>query len=150
MPAIDFPNSPSAGTQHSSGGRVWEYDGTAWSLLVSYAPTTIGTGTISASQLAATAAIKPTIMNAAGDLIVATSNDTPAILPIGTNGQFLKVNTAANEKMEWSSTIGQLSSLTDIDVAGAVSGEVLSYDGVDWVSSPVIRDMRVLSFMEVL
>lgn len=150
MPAIDFPNSPSVGTQHSSGGRVWQYDGTGWNLLVSYAPTTIGTGTISASQLAATAAIQPTIMNAAGDLIVATSNDTPAILSIGTNGQFLKVNTSASPKMEWSSTIGQLSSLTDISVSGAVSGQILAYDGVNWSASSAIRDNRVLSFMEVL
>jgi hypothetical protein len=150
MPAIDFPNSPTAGDQHSSGGRVWEYDGTGWSLLVSYAPTTIGTGTISASQLAATAAIQPTIMNAAGDLIVATSNDTPAILSIGTNGQFLKVNTSANEKIEWSSTIGTLSSLTNISVAGAVAEQVLKYDGTNWVNSNIIRDTKLTLLMEVM
>jgi hypothetical protein len=150
MPAIDFPNSPSVGAQHSSGGRVWQYDGTGWNLLVSYAPTTIGTGTISASQLAATAAIQPTIMDAAGDLIVATSNDTPTRFPIGTNGQFLKVNTSANEKIEWSSTIGTLSSLTNISVAGAVAEQVLKYDGTNWVNSNIIRDTKLTLLMEVM
>lgn len=150
MPAIDFPNSPSVGAQHSSGGRVWEYDGTGWNLLVSYAPTTIGTGTISASQLAATAAIQPTIMNAAGDLIVATSNDTPAILSVGTNGQFLKVNTSANEKIEWSSTIGTLSSLTNVSVGGAVAEQILKYDGTNWVNSDIIRDTKLTLLMEVM
>ena len=150
MPAIDFPNSPTAGVQHSSGGRVWEYDGTGWNLLVSYAPTTIGTGTFSASQLAATAAIQPTIMNAAGDLIVATSNDTPAILSVGTNGQFLKVNTSANEKIEWSSTIGSLSSLTNVSVGGAVAEQILKYDGTNWVNSDIIRDTKLTLLMEVM
>ena len=150
MAAIDFPNSPSVGAQHSSGGRVWQYDGTGWNLLVSYAPTTIGTGTISASQLAATAAIQPTIMDAAGDLIVATANDTPTRFPIGTNGQFLKVNTSANGKIEWSSTIGTLSSLTNISVAGAVAEQILKYDGTNWVNSNIIRDTKLILLMEVM
>jgi hypothetical protein len=89
-------------------------------------------------------------MNAAGDLIVATSNDTPAILPIGTNGQFLKVNTSANEKIEWSSTIGTLSSLTNISVAGAVAEQVLKYDGTNWVNSNIIRDTKLTLLMEVM
>lgn len=150
MPAIDFPNSPTAGAQHSSGGRVWQYDGTGWNLLVSFAPTTIGTGTISASQLAATAAIQPTIMDAAGDLIVATSNDTPTRFPVGTNGQFLKVNTSANAKIEWSSTIGTLSSLTNVSVGGVVAEQVLKYNGTNWINSDIIRDTKLILLMEVM
>jgi len=28
--AIDFPNSPTTGDTHTSGGRTWTYDGTGW------------------------------------------------------------------------------------------------------------------------
>ena len=30
---IDFPNSPSNGTQHTVGGVTWEYDGTVWDVV---------------------------------------------------------------------------------------------------------------------
>lgn len=31
--AIDFPNSPTVGQEFQSGGRIWEWDGTAWRVL---------------------------------------------------------------------------------------------------------------------
>jgi hypothetical protein len=45
--------------------------------------------------------IQPTIIDAAGDLIYGASNDTPAILAIGTAGQVLTVNSGATAP-EWS------------------------------------------------
>jgi hypothetical protein len=44
--------------------------------------------------------IQPTIIDAAGDLIYGASNDTPAILAIGTAGQVLAVNTGETAP-EW-------------------------------------------------
>lgn len=43
--AIDFPNSPTNGQSYTSNGRTWQYDGTAWTLVVSAftAPTTTTT-----------------------------------------------------------------------------------------------------------
>jgi hypothetical protein len=46
--------------------------------------------------------IQPTIIDAAGDLIYGASNDTPAILAIGTAGQVLTVNSGATAP-EWGS-----------------------------------------------
>lgn len=46
-------------------------------------------------------AIQNSIMDNKGDLIAASAADTPAILPIGTNGQVLKVNTSTATGLEW-------------------------------------------------
>jgi hypothetical protein len=46
-------------------------------------------------------AIQNSIVDAKGDLISATANDTPARLALGTNGQVLKVNTATATGLEW-------------------------------------------------
>ena len=37
MAAIDFPNSPSIGDQHTASGKTWEWDGNVWLVLASVA-----------------------------------------------------------------------------------------------------------------
>jgi hypothetical protein len=46
-------------------------------------------------------AIQNAIVDAKGDLITATANDTPARLAVGTNGQVLKANSATATGLEW-------------------------------------------------
>ena len=46
-------------------------------------------------------AIPNSILDAKGDLIVATSADTPGKLTVGTNGYFLKANSATATGLEW-------------------------------------------------
>lgn len=41
------------------------------------------------------------ILDAKGDLITATAADTPARLPVGTNGQYLSANSSASTGLEW-------------------------------------------------
>jgi hypothetical protein len=48
-------------------------------------------------------AIQNAIVDAKGDIIVATANDTPARLAVGTNGQVLKANSATATGLEWAS-----------------------------------------------
>src|SRR5262245_50404566 len=45
--------------------------------------------------------ILPSIIDAKGDLIVGTANDTPARLPIGTNTQVLTADSSQASGMKW-------------------------------------------------
>jgi hypothetical protein len=47
--------------------------------------------------------IEPTIIDAKGDLIVGQAADTPVRLAVGTNGHFLRANSAATNGVEWAS-----------------------------------------------
>lgn len=47
--------------------------------------------------------ISPNTFNAKGDLLSASADNTPLILSSGTNGQYLKVNTATSTGLEWGS-----------------------------------------------
>jgi hypothetical protein len=62
------------------------------------------------------AAILKTDFNAKGDLLSASANDTLSVLPIGTNGQNLIVNTATNSGLQWSTpevTLSNTATLTN-------------------------------------
>jgi hypothetical protein len=48
--------------------------------------------------------IQPTLLDAKGDLISATANDTPARLAVGANNTFLRANSAASTGLEWAGT----------------------------------------------
>lgn len=47
--------------------------------------------------------ISPTVLSAKGDLISASGNDTPLVISVGSNGTFLKANSATSTGLEWSS-----------------------------------------------
>jgi hypothetical protein len=49
--------------------------------------------------------IQPTIVDAKGDLIAATANDTPARLAVGTNNFFLRANSSASTGLEWAGSV---------------------------------------------
>jgi hypothetical protein len=49
-------------------------------------------------------AIQNAIVDAKGDLIAATANDTPARLAVGANNLFLRANSAAATGLEWAGT----------------------------------------------
>ena len=51
-------------------------------------------------------AIQNAIVDAKGDLIVATANDTPARLAVGTNGQVLTADSTAATGIKWASPAG--------------------------------------------
>lgn len=59
-------------------------------------------GKVPSAQLpAAGGSIASSIVDAKGDLLTATANDTPARLPVGTNGFVLKANSAMATGLEW-------------------------------------------------
>ena len=49
MPVIDFPNSPTVGDQYTESGKTWEYDGTAWNLVVG--PLELATNSVTSGKI---------------------------------------------------------------------------------------------------
>jgi len=95
-------------------GFIWvDQDGSlggaptgATAVFTNSAPTTsITTGTVwvdkDATSITANPFIPQAVINAKGDLIAGSANDTATVLPIGTNGQVLKANSATTSGLEW-------------------------------------------------
>jgi hypothetical protein len=96
---------------------------------------------ITASQVSdfGSVAIVKADINAKGDLIVGSADNTPAILSVGTNGYFLKANSSAATGVEWASipTINNIDDIGDVAVGGAASGDFLKYNGSAWVNDAI-------------
>lgn len=73
--------------------KVW--DGTQWEDVSPTLP-------VSLIDHSHTQYIPKDIVDAKGDLIVATTSDTVAKLSSGNNGEYLKVNTSTATGLEWS------------------------------------------------
>lgn len=73
-------------------------------------------------------AIQNAIVDAKGDLIAATANDTPARLAVGTNGQVLTANSTAATGLEWA-TPAAGGGMTSI-ASGSLSGTALSLTSI--------------------
>jgi hypothetical protein len=87
--AIDFPDSPTTGDTFTAGNRTWEWSGSAWEILKD-----------------AIYPIQKTIVDAKGDLIVATADDIPARLAVGTNGYVLTADSAETTGVKWAEAAG--------------------------------------------
>lgn len=78
----------------------------ATAVFTNSAPTTsLTTGTIwvdkDETAITANPFIPQAVINAKGDLIAGSANDTATVLPAGTNGQVLKANSATATGLEW-------------------------------------------------
>ena len=96
---------------------------------------------ITASQVSdfGSVAIIKADINAKGDLIVGSADNTPAILSVGTNGYFLKANSSAATGVEWASipTINNIDDIGDVTITSAASGDFLKYNGSAWVNDAI-------------
>jgi hypothetical protein len=96
---------------------------------------------ITASQVSdfGTVAIVRADINAKGDLIVGSADNTPAILSVGTNGHFLRANSSAATGVEWASipTINNIDDIGDVTITSAASGDFLKYNGSAWVNDAI-------------
>ena len=83
------------------------------------------------------------IINAKGDLLVGTADNTLNRLAVGTNGYFLKANSSATTGLEWASipTINALDDIGDVSASGVSSGQVLQWNGSAWVGATVSSDV---------
>ncbi|MFZ4569379.1 MAG: hypothetical protein ACOYND_10115 [Bacteroidota bacterium] len=82
-------------------------------------------------------------INAKGDLLVGTANDTVAGLTAGSNGTFLKANSATATGLEWASipAINTLDDVGDVTITSASSGQVLQWNGSAWINATVSSDV---------
>ena len=86
-----------------------------------------------------TTGILKSAINAKGDLIVGSADDTPAILSVGTNGHFLKANSSAATGVEWASipTINAIDDIGDVTITSVATGDFLKYNGSAWVNDAI-------------
>jgi len=82
----------------------------------------------------ANAAIAKTIVDAKGDIIAATAADTVARLPVGTNGQALKANSATATGLEWGS-VAATKSYSLLGTGTLTSGSTVTVSGISGVDS---------------
>jgi hypothetical protein len=94
--------------------------------------------TFTAFELAT--AIDKTLFDAKGDILVATSADTPGKLAVGTNGYYLKANSATATGLEWSS-VDALPSQT------GNSGKYLTTNGTAASWASIVTDPTPSVFM---
>jgi hypothetical protein len=98
---------------------------------------TSGTVTL---NLDTTAVIQPTVFAAKGDILSASADDTPVILTVGTNGQYLKADSATTSGLAWS-TVDALPSQT------GNTGKYLTTNGTTASWAAIITDPTPSVFM---
>ena len=84
--------------------------------------------------------IANTLFDAKGDILVATAADTPGKLTVGTNGYYLKANSATATGLEWSA-VDALPSQT------GNAGEYLTTDGTTASWAAIVTDPTPSIFM---
>lgn len=84
-------------------------------------------------------AILKTIVDAKGDLIVASGADAVARLAAGADGYYLKSNSSATNGVEWAAIpeINNIDDIGDVTITSAASGDFLKWNGTAWVNDPV-------------
>lgn len=94
-----------------------------------------------------TAAVYKSDFNAKGDLLSASANDTPVILPVGTNAQVLTVDLTTATGLKWSSPAAAAIYNLD-DISGSFNGATTSFNlaigGVAYAPTPVSNIMVFL------
>lgn len=75
-------------------------------------------------------AIQNAIVDAKGDLITATANDTPARLAVGTNGQYLQADSTAATGLKWAAAASSGLTLINQSSFSAVADTGTTFDGV--------------------
>ena len=116
-------------------GQFW-YDSSDGGTYVYYDSVWVEVGALAINSLLS-------IINAKGDLLVGTADNTLDRLAVGTNGYFLKANSSTTTGLEWASipTINALDDIGDVSVSGVSSGQVLQWNGSAWVGATVSSDV---------
>jgi hypothetical protein len=112
-------------------GQFW-YDSSDGGTYVYYDSVWVEVGALAINSLLS-------IINAKGDLLVGTADNTLNRLAVGTNGYFLKANSSATTGLEWASipTINALDDIGDVTITTISTGQFLKWDGSAWVNATI-------------
>ena len=75
-------------------------------------------------------AIQNSIVDAKGDIITATADNTPARLAVGTNGQTLVADSTASTGLKWATPAGASASWSQLGVTATTSGTTVTVSGL--------------------
>ena len=86
-------------------------------------------------------------INAKGDLLVGTADNTIGRLGVGTNGYFLKADSAQTTGLVWAAipSVSILDDVGDVTITSAASGQVLQWNGSAWINATVSTDIMTSS-----
>ena len=92
--------------------------------------------TIAVSDAGNNAVLK-SLVDAKGDLVVGTADNTVGRLAAGTNGYYLKANSAQTTGLEWGAipTINDIDDIGGVTITSATNGDLLKYNGSAWVNA---------------
>jgi hypothetical protein len=94
--------------------------------------------------------IQPTIVDAKGDLIAATGNDSPARLGVGSNGQSLIANSSASTGLQWNTgSILQIVSTTKTDTFVTSSTSFTDVTGISVSITPKFSTSKILILVTI-
>jgi len=85
--------------------------------------------------------ISPTLFDAKGDILVATSADTAGKLTLGTNGYYLKVNTSTATGLEWSQV--DLSAYATVATENDLKQVLVATDTIKGLASATTVDFHI-------
>ena len=135
--AINFPNQPSNGAQHTASGITWTYDGTTWKadgITSSYALPTASSTVLGGVKVGSGLSINSGVLSTSG---IALNNLSDVSTSGVQSGEILKYNGSS-----WAPAADDTGSYANSDVdthlnqSNPTSGHVLSWDGSDyaWVA----------------
>ena len=126
------PSSPIPGQMwfNSLNGGTYVYYSSAWTEV----------GAVPVNALLNT-------INAKGDLLAGTADNTIGRLGVGTNGYFLKADSAQTTGLVWAAipSVSILDDVGDVTITSAASGQVLQWNGSAWINATVSTDIMTSS-----
>jgi hypothetical protein len=92
--------------------------------------------TIAVSDAGNNAVLK-SLVDAKGDLVVGTADNTVGRLAAGTDGYYLKANSSLTSGLEWGAipTINDIDDIGGVTITSATNGDLLKYNGSAWVNA---------------